>query len=304
MPPDPPDHDGTTIIVPEEFVRATVAREGAAGHAWVAALPDLVQALCKQWDLVVDGLPMHGYLGLIVPVRRSDELCVLKVSWIDEATRDEAAALAAWNGRGAVRLLESESSHGAMLLERLDAGRSLDTVGIEEAVEVAGRLLRRLAIPAPDGFRMLPDVAGELARNLPARWERYGRPLPRRVLDQACDLALQLGASTANLLVNYDLHYVDVLASMREPWLAVDPKVVVGDPEFGVVQLLWTRLEEIEAQGGLERQFHVLTEAAGLDPVLARAWTLVRCVDYWLWGLSAGLTYDPARCERIVNWLV
>jgi len=30
----------------------------------------------------------------------------------------------------------------------------------------------------------------------------------------------------------------------------------------------------------------------------------VRCVDYWLWGLSVGLTEDPVRCQRIINWLV
>ncbi len=85
--------------------------------------------------------------------------------------------------------------------------------------------------------------------------------------------------------------------------LEVDPKVVVGDLEFGVAQLLWTRLEDIEACGGLERQFRALTVAGWLDPTLAREWTLVRCVDYWLWGISVGLTYDPARCERIVEWL-
>jgi streptomycin 6-kinase len=84
----------------------------------------------------------------------------------------------------------------------------------------------------------------------------------------------------------------------------VDPKVVVGDPEFGASQLLVGRLEDIEAHGGLDHHFHVLTEAAHLDPTLTRSWTLVRCVDYWLWGLSVGLTYDPVRCEKIVNWLV
>ena len=292
------------IVVPEDFASATVAREGAAGRAWIAALPGLVKALCDEWGLLVDGAPMHGYLGLVVPVRQGDEPCVLKLSWLDESSLHEAAALAAWDGQGAVRLRAAEPSRGAMLLERLDFSRSLNDVGIEEAAEVAGHLLRRLAIPAPDGIRLLRTVAAELARNLPERWERCGRPMPRRMLDRACDLAVELGASTGNLLVNYDLHYADVLASTREPWLVVDPKVVAGDPEFGAAQLLWRRLEEIEAHGGLDRQFRVLTEAAQLDPALARDWTLVRCVDYWLWGLSIGLTYDPARCERICNWLL
>jgi hypothetical protein len=67
---------------------------------------------------------------------------------------------------------------------------------------------------------------------------------------------------------------------------------------------LWTRLEDIEANGGLERCFRQIIEAAGCDPARARAWTLVSCVDYWLWALSVGLTEDPARCESIVRWLI
>jgi streptomycin 6-kinase len=291
------------IIIPQNFAAATVTREGEAGRKWIDELPHLVETLCAQWGLVVDGPVMHGYLGLVVPVQRGDASCVLKVSWIDESNQDEAAALAAWGGQGAVRLLEVQPSLGAMLLERLDYTRSLSRVQIEEAIAIAGGLLRRLAIPAPAGLRSLQTVAAELAQNLPQRWERVGRPLPRRLLDQACDLANQLGPAAGGLLVNYDLHYDDVLAAKRELWLAVDPKVVVGDPEYGIAQLLWCRLEEIEAQSGLDVYFRVVTGAAALDPELARGWTLVRCVDYWLWGLSVGLTEDPARCETITRWL-
>ncbi len=292
------------IIVPDDFAVTTIEREGAAGREWIHSLPHLVKALCERWGLVLDGPVMHGYLSLVVSVRRGDELCVLKVSWISEADTGQAAALAAWAGRGAVRLLETEPSDGAMLLERLDFSRSLSDVVIEEALTISGRLLRRLAIDAPDGLRMLPAWGTDISHGLSERWERYGRPMPRRWLDHAWELAMQLGGEcTAKLLVNYDLHYGNVLASWREPWLVVDPMVVVGDPEFGIAQLLWRRLEDIEAQGGLDRHFRVLTEAAALEPALARGWTFVRCVDYWLWGLSVGLTYDPARCERIIQWL-
>ena len=47
---------------------------------------------------------MHGYLGLVVPVRRADQFCVLKVSWLDEFAAHEAIALAAWNGACRLRL--------------------------------------------------------------------------------------------------------------------------------------------------------------------------------------------------------
>jgi hypothetical protein len=32
----------------------------------------------------LDGAPMHGGLGLVVPTRRGDEQYVLKVEWVDE----------------------------------------------------------------------------------------------------------------------------------------------------------------------------------------------------------------------------
>lgn len=291
------------IIVPENFAKTTIVREGEAGRQWLDQLPRLVAELCMQWDLVIEGPVMHGYLGLVVPVRRGEEACVLKVSWIDTSTVEEAAALTAWKGQGAVRLLAVDAARGALLLERLDSTHTLADLPIGEAVAIAGALLRRLAIPAPAGIRPLADLVAESVEMMPIRWERYGRPLPRRLLDQACDVARQLGAINDNLLVNYDLIYEDVLAGQREPWLVVDPKVVVGDPAFGLAQLLLTRLEEIEEQGGLDPHFRTLTAAAAVDFERARAWTLVRTVDYWLWGLSVGLTEDPKRCARIVEWV-
>ncbi len=292
------------ITIPAAFARDTITREGEAGRKWLAEVPRLVASLCQQWQLTIAGPTLHGYLGLVVPVRRGTEACVLKLSWINETTAAEARALAAWNGQGAVQLLASKPHLGALLLERLDHRCCLNDLAISEAITVAGRLLRRLAIPTLVNFRTQAALCQEVVQNLPERWAHYGCPLPRPLLDQAITLAQQHAVSTSNLLVNYDLHYENVLAGAREPWLVIDPKVVVGDPEFGIAQLLVNRLEESEATGGLAHYFSVLVEAAELNTELARAWTLVRCVDYWLWGLSVGLTEDPLRCERIINWLV
>jgi streptomycin 6-kinase len=289
------------VVIPERFAADTVGREGAVGQAWLDQLPALVEALRRQWHLQVDGPVMHGGLALAVPVLRGDDACVLKVSWMDGSTRTESLALATWDGQGAVRLLEAAPQHGAMLLERLDFTRSLNDISISEAIPVAGELLRRLAVPAPAGIMTSGEWGQEALEMMPQRWAQYGRAVPRQVLDRACGLTAQLSESTDTLLVNYDLHYLDTLASEREPWLVVDPKVVVGEPEFGVAQLFWCRLEDIEAQGGFDVHFRTLVEVAELDAELTRAWTYIRCVDYWLWGLSVGLTYDPVRCDRIIR---
>ena len=58
----------------------------------------------------------------------------------------EPHALALWNGHGAVRLLAHDAGAGALLLERLDAARSLQDVPMDEAVPVWGGLVRRLSL--------------------------------------------------------------------------------------------------------------------------------------------------------------
>lgn len=291
------------ISIPTAFAEDTITREGDAGRQWLAELPHSVHALCIQWGLQMDGPVMHGYSGLAIPVRRGEELCVLRIGWRDKHTQHAPIALRAWNGRGAVRLHEFEPTSNAMLLERLDPQRSLANLPITQAVTIAGGLLRRLTIPAPAGLRTMANMADEAIDLMRVRWEVFGRPLPRPWLDHACALASQLSTPNPILLVDYDLHYQDILAAEREPWLALDPKPITGAPEYGLAQLVWQRLDEMEAAGGLARHFALLVEAAGLDVELARGWTFVRCIDYWLWGLTVGLTYDPARCQRICAWL-
>jgi streptomycin 6-kinase len=124
--------------------------------------------------------------------------------------------------------------------------------------------------------------------------------MPRALVERACALAADLAETAGAVLVNNDLHYGDVLQGTREPWLTVDPMVVNGDLEFSIPQLLWWRLEDIEAAGGVRHHLATIIDMAGLDSEVAHAWMITRCVDYWLWGLAAGLTIDPVRCERII----
>ena len=298
----------TLISVPEQFAADTVTREGEAARPWLARLPGLVADLCGRWEVRVAGAPMHGYMALVVPVLRGDARYALKVSWLDGETVNEAAALELWNGGGAVRLLEADRQAGALLLEWLDPRRHLEEADLSVAVPVAARLLRRLAVPFPAQWpaRQVPGLrqwALDLAAELPGRWRDAGRPFPGRRLDAAVDVATALAPRAGSLLANRDLHYQNILAAEREPWLVIDPKVMRGDAEFGLAPLLWRRLDEAGGPAGLRRRFDALVGEAGLDAELARGWTLLRAVDYQLWGLSLGLSEDPALCETVIDWL-
>jgi streptomycin 6-kinase len=276
----------------------------AAGREWIAALPRLIEKLEREWGLTVDDTRLlHGHNSVVQPVRRGDEQCMLKLTWPHARTEVEARALKAWDGNGAVQVLDASPEVGALLLERLDATRSLESMDLLDAAEVAGGLLRRLAIQAPEGIPKLEDLAKDIADSLPARQEALGNPIPPGWLDSAQGLARELGGRAGNQLVHADLHYGNVLAGEREPWLAIDPRPIAGDSEHAVPELLWRRLDETDDAGGLQRLFDVLVASGELDSETARGWAIVRCVDYWLWGLENGLTEDPKRCRRIVDVL-
>lgn len=297
---DVPEITKPDIEIPTEFRDGVLTERGAAGVPWLAQLPARVHEYCQRWNLCIDGPVMHGYIALVVPVTHHGEPCVLKLSWVDDETIHEAAALTMWAGNGSVRLLDADVDAGVLLLERLDASRNLTTVDIDQAVVVAAQLLRRLAVPATNHFPSLQHYADKKAHTIRKDWARHGRPFPDNYLCLIESLCQQLASSTSNSLVHWDLHYENILSGEREPWLAIDPKVSVGDVEFGVAQLLWNRFD----QASLADRFQTLVQTAALDDERARAWTIVRSADYWLWTLGARLTHEPAKCRVILEWLL
>ena len=72
-------------------------------------------------------------------------------------------------------------------------------------------------------------------------------------------------------MINPDLHYHNVLAGFREPWLVIDPMPLIGEREFGLASLVWGRYDESTT----DRLLSSLIETGGLDPQRARAWTMV-----------------------------
>ena len=298
------------IVVPAGLAQERLRGEQVEARRWLDALPSVVERLCEQWRLTPSAERLrHGANALVVPVTQHGEHspqgrpCVLKVSWHAESVAEEATALRAWDGHHAVLLLDAAPDDGALLLERLDDSRTLQGLDLLAAAETAGDLVRCLAIPAPGGLPRLRDKAAEVAASLRPRQRALGDPLPSRWVDMADRLERELAADAGELLVHSDLHYGNVMAGMRNPWLAIDPRAVAGDPELSVPELMWSRLDEAADDSVVRTLLAAVVGAGALDADKALAWTVVRTVDYWLWGLDAGLTEDPLRCRRLLEVL-
>jgi streptomycin 6-kinase len=281
-----------SCLVPGSFSELVSGREPEphiSGDEWLTHLPRLVEESLAQWDLTLDGDSMHGMAALVLPVRRHDDsAAVLKVTWPHRDAQHEHLALQHWGGRGAVRLLAANPARWTMLLERLDGGRDLHEVPIDEACTVIGTLLHQL------NHEALPQLE-RLSRQAVDMTQQFGSAppgMPRRFVDQACALLPELQADAAidSRMVNTDLHYGNILAAERQPWLAIDPKPLAADPAFAVTPALWNRWAEAIASGDLRahlrRRLSIICGSAGLDEERARAWSIVREVQMGLWAIE------------------
>ena len=275
-----------TIALPPEVLE--FADRGPAWAEWVRRLPRLTAAILDEWELAVDGEPMSGWTALVVPVvNDAGERAVLKLVCPGEEEEHEHLALQRWGGAGAVRMLRADPGRRALLLERLHR-RDLTEVPVLEACEIVAGLYPRLHVPALPQLRPQTLYIERWTDDL-ARLPRSA-PIPHRLVEQAVSLGRDLvtDAASVGTLIHGDLHYENVLAGDREPWLVIDPKPTSGDPHYEVAPLLWNRWDELrgDVREGVRRRFHTTVDAAGLDEDRARDWVVVRMVHNAMWEIE------------------
>ena len=260
-------------------------RSEPGGAEWLDRLPVLVAECAASWSLRI-GEPYSGSnVSWVAPVELPDGVpAVLKLNFPEPESEREAEALACWAGEGAVRLLAEDEERRALLVERCVPGSRLwDEPGEDDAMRVAAGILRRLWRPPPDGhrFRLLGDLAAAWARELAEA--PYERPL----VDEAVSFLREAGlAQGEGVVLHQDFHGGNVLRATREPWLAIDPKPLVGEREFDTASLLRDRRPELQAdphpEARIRRRLDFLAAELDLDRERLRGW-----------GIAHALAWDP-----------
>ncbi|GAA2813954.1 aminoglycoside phosphotransferase family protein [Nonomuraea dietziae] len=286
------------IEVPAELAASHLRYADDAGPEWTAAVPALAEHFLGRWELRPDGPAMHGVVSLVLPVVRPDGTrAALKLQPATEENVGEGPGLRVWAGDGVVRLLDEatvpspSSPHqaNALLLERLEGRRSLEGMpDVTEALEILTGLLARLvARPGPERMRTLADIAADMLEETPEQ-ARRAHPDDLPWIERCAAAVRELAGEAGDRLLHWDLHYSNVLAGEREPWLAIDPKPLVGDPGFELLPALRNRWPSTDVRGTLLRRFDQMVEGLGLDRDRAVGWTLGRVLQDALWDLEDG----------------
>jgi streptomycin 6-kinase len=275
-------------------------RSRASGAAWLDRLPHVLNRACDRWNLQLDGEPYPGGVaGLVLPVRRDGQPCVLKLQWPHPECEQEADALRVWNGHGAVRLLEHDPDDHALLLERCTPGTFLAGSGHPDPMAEMADLLPKLWVPANGPFRTLTEEAAGWRANLPEAWARAGKPCEWELVDAALGFIDALAPTQGEpVLVHQDLHGHNVLSAGEGRWLAIDPKPLVGERAFSLAPVVRSDefgTGETAVRGRLDR----LTSALGVGRERALGWTVAQTMAWAFEG-----TESFPNHFRIVRWLL
>jgi len=268
------------ISLSDDFTHRILNSFGEDGRLWLQSLPSILEQLSSTWDVKLMPPFKEMSFNYVAPAIQSDgSEVVLKVGVPRTELVTEIAALKAFNGNGAVTLYKADPEMGALLLERLRPGRPLFNEGDDEvATSVASEVIRQLQVSSSNlevfstvgdwfrGFKRLRDeFSGETG------------PFPSELIDKAELISHDLLASMETItLLHGDLHHWNILSSEREPWLAIDPKGVIGEPEY-------------ETGAWIRNPFPNILEMSNPDRMIARR------IDQF----SSELGFDQ---QRIYGW--
>ncbi len=290
------------IIDTTECAPYIVDVHGRAGVDWLERLPALLAEAAARWSLVIlppfPGLSYNYAAPVIGPGGRP---LALKAGVPHAELWSEMAALARFDARGAVRLVDSDREWGVLLLERVLPGESLWSMAHEEErIDALVGVLRRLwrPLPAEHSFRTVADLTRGLDR-LRERFDGGYGPFPPARIERAAALFRELASdSLSPMLIHGDMNPGNVLRSDRDGWLAIDPKGYAGRPLFDVATFLNdppAGVQPDELKRLQTRRVALLAEALADPPSEILGWAEAHAVLSAWWSYEDhGAGWEPA----------
>ncbi|WAU84555.1 kinase [Streptomyces sp. Qhu-G9] len=292
---------------PQRLVKA-LGEAAPGADDWLEELPQAAQQAVALRESTVERVQVPGgRSSLVVLVRLPDGTpAVLKLAPRRARPESERAALAHWDGLGAVRLLEPAGAEGVLLLERLHPDVSVRSLPEAKSMLEAAGALRRLWVEPPAGhvFETVAERTGRQAGAMRAGADAEAMPL----VDAALAVREELLASApAAHLLHGTFRQSKVLAGERSPWLAVGPDPVVGECAFDLARLVRDRVEDLIASPSgaatTRRRVKRLAESLDVDQERLRGWTLFRAVESGVRARRVGRARDAELLLEFADWL-
>jgi streptomycin 6-kinase len=268
----------------------------------------------RDWGVVIEN-SLETESSLIALGSRHNQPIVLKVIKRMGDEWNSGEILKAFDGKGVVHVYEY--APGAVLMQRLRPGDSLADMVLkgcdEEATDILADVIQQMGtVKLEMSMRELPTAKAS-ARSQQAKltkfatiqdwakgFDRYlatrNDQIPIHLFEAAHRLYSELCASQREpRLLHGDLHHYNVLFDSERGWLAIDPKGVIGEPEYELGAVLRNPFELPDlfaTRATIERRLKQFTRKLNLDLERSLAWAFAQAVLSAIWDIEDGFTVD------------
>lgn len=273
--------------LPDKFVHIMKNIHKEKAEEWLKNFDKMIAGYEARWQLSIQE-PFDLSFNFVAPaIRKDGQEVVLKVVLSSKEFRAELETLKQMKGQNMVELLEFDLEEEVMILERLRPG---DTLGVleddEEAARIASQLMKTIWVPAKEETEIdtVFDRENSLKRIAHNNPDGFG-PISKPTIEEALKIFEMLNGDIKNpYLLHGDLHHYNILRS-GDSWTVIDPKGLIGDREYDVIQYLLNKLPETNVKETIEKRIDIFVEELDLDKqrlllrgfshaVLSTCWTI------------------------------
>jgi streptomycin 6-kinase len=121
-----------------------------------------------------------------------------------------------------------------------------------------------------------------------------------KTLEKALNIFTYMNKTTEqHKLLHGDFHHYNVLASGDGKWMAIDPKGLIGDVEYDLIQYMLNKLPDKGAYEVIEKRVNIFTEELNLDKERLLLWGYCHTVLATAWTVDDNETYEKSFYQGI-----
>lgn len=289
--------------LPKQFFQTLRDVHKGKADGWLRDFDRLIYDCEERWQMKMMS-PFDLSFNYVAPAKRKDgtEVVVKLVIPGDEFV-SEVDALKLFNGNGIINIIDVDIEKGILILERLIPGKTLALLeNEEEAAHIASQVMKKLWMPVPSNSSSIPTtfhMEKKLINIFKKNTEGLG-PITKEILQEAMDNYKSMNAMPDKpFLLHGDLHHYNILMAAREPWLAIDPKGLIGDREYDVIQYLLNKLPNGNSTHVIEKRIDIFVKELNLDKKRILSWGFAHSVLATCWTVQEDGRYSEPFYEAI-----
>ena len=274
-------------FLPPEFIKTIKSVHKENGEKWIKNFSELITYCEKRWSFNIQS-PYELSFNFVAPAIRNDgdKVVIKLVVPGDKGLQTEIEALKQFDGNGIARLFDYDIQKGIMILEYVSPGEKLSTLwDDDEATVIISHVMKKLWKPAPTNSNLLTIFQRETDFKQIRQVNANGiGPISKEMLIKAEHVFSMLTETIDDLyLLHGDFHHYNVLQSKDDSWIAIDPKGLIGEREYDVIQFLLNKLPSDHALEVTERRIDILVKELDLVKERVLLWGYCHTIlsVYW-----------------------